>query len=156
LDLYFSIHDLSEENLIISELCPQLDDWKQVEPISEWESAFLASHFFELDSSFLHEVPISILLQILSNDSIQLEKEDLLYELIQNQFESKPEWSELLCHIRFGFLSTESIDHFISWSHDHFCAFEGFFCLDLWISLHRRFSQSFAAKPAHERCHSHC
>jgi hypothetical protein len=89
--------------------------------------------------------------QILSNPSLQLENEDLLYELIQDQLDSRTEWSELLCHIRFGFLSTKSVEHFISWSHDHFCEFEELFCLDLWIALCRRLSRSVATKPAHER-----
>jgi hypothetical protein len=76
-----------------------------------------------------------------------------LYELIQNQLESKFEWSELLCHIQFEFLSVKSIEHFISWSRDHFCEFEVFFCLDLWIALCRRLSQSVDAKPEHGRYH---
>jgi hypothetical protein len=152
-ELYFSVHELSEENFIISEFCQQFDDWKQIECLSERAAAFLASHFFELDSSFLRELPISALSQILSNPSLQLESEDLLYKLIQNQLELKPEWSELLCHIRFDLLSTKSIEHFISWSLDHFCEFQEFFCLDLWTALCRYLSQAVAAKLAHERYH---
>jgi hypothetical protein len=48
----------------------------------------------------------------------------------------------------------KSIEHFISWSHDHFCEFAEFFCLDLWIALCERLSQSVNAKPAHERYRS--
>jgi hypothetical protein len=42
-ELSFSFHDLSEDNLIISEFCQQFDDWKQIEFLSERAAAFLAS-----------------------------------------------------------------------------------------------------------------
>jgi hypothetical protein len=66
-----------------------------------------------------------------------------------------PEWSGLLLYIRFEFLSTKSIEHFISWSRVYCCEFEESFCPELWIALCRRLSQSIDAKPLRERYHCH-
>jgi hypothetical protein len=59
-----------------------------MESLSERPAAFLALTFSELDSSFLHGLPISIPSDILSNDFFQLENEGLYIELIQNAFAS--------------------------------------------------------------------
>jgi hypothetical protein len=57
-ELYFLIHDLFEDNVIISDFCQKIQASKQIESFSKQAISILASHFFELDSSFIENLPI--------------------------------------------------------------------------------------------------
>jgi hypothetical protein len=96
----------------------------------------------ELDSSFIENLPICTLSSILSNEHLRLASEDYLYNMIRSRCGLNDEWFQLLCHVRFEYLSKNSIESFISLSENHFNAFLRSFCLEVWQSICIRLSQS--------------
>jgi hypothetical protein len=81
---------------------------------------FIASHFHEIDQSFLRRLPISTLGRILSHDSLRIKSEDSLHDFVSSCFEACAESISLFSHVRFEYLSCDCIQRFILWSFDHF------------------------------------
>jgi hypothetical protein len=129
------LHDVFDENLSISKFCKEFEDCEMTDDFPERAIEFLSSQFFEIDSSFLKGLPISILIRILSNSSLKVETEDSLYKMIRSQNESNFHFRELFSFVRFEFLSIESIQDFILWRCDNFESFEQFFSLNVWIAI---------------------
>jgi hypothetical protein len=150
-ELYLSVADCFETTLTVSQICEEFGTSMNLEYLPERAIEFFASHFVEFDSSFIENLPICTLSSILSNEHLELESEDCLYEFIRSHCEMNTEWFTLLCHIRFEFLSKTSIERFISWSHDDFSDFMGSFCFDLWRSLCFRLSQSVESTQSTNR-----
>jgi hypothetical protein len=152
--LYFSVQDCFEQNLSVSEFCKEFGESGDLEHLSERGIEFLASHSFELDSSFIDGLSICTLSEIVSNEKLQLENEDCLYEMIRSHLELKSEMLTLLCHIQFEFLSKKSIENFVLWSQNHFNEFMTSFCFDLWTTICGRLSQSIEMNTTNDRHHS--
>jgi hypothetical protein len=141
-ELYLSVADCFETKLAVSQFCEEFGTSKSLEYLPERAIESHASQFVKCDSSLIENLPICTLSSILSNQDLQIESEDCLYEFIRSRCELNTEWFTLFCHIRFEFLSRTSIECFISWSQDHFNDFMKSFCFDLWRSLCFRLSQS--------------
>jgi hypothetical protein len=109
-ELYFSVIEKLNKNLKASDFIAEFPDLELIDPGSEQVVDFLASHFFEFDSSALREVPISTLSAILSHPSLQLENEDALYDLIRSHSDSTAALSELLGFVRIDFLTEQSLE----------------------------------------------
>jgi hypothetical protein len=137
--------------LSISEFWKQFVDCEISDNFPDRAIEFLSSHFYEIDSSFLNGLPISIIVRIVSNPSIQIESEDSLLQMIRCQLETHSDFHELLSFVRFEFVSVESIKDFISWSFEYFECFETFLSLSLWTAICGRLCLSVDAKPQSER-----
>jgi hypothetical protein len=68
--------------VVVSAFCHQFQASEDIECLSERAVSFLASHFFERGSSFIEGLPISTLSAILSHESLQLDNEHFVYEMI--------------------------------------------------------------------------
>jgi hypothetical protein len=150
-ELYFCLYDMINDNVPICTFCKEFGDCEMFENLPDRAIEFISSHFFEIESSFIDIFSISNLSQILSHPSLQLSNEDSLYTLIRNHFESNPHYIELLCYIRFEFLSIDSIQNFISWSCEHFNEFEDSFSQELWTSICGRLCLSISSKCVERR-----
>jgi hypothetical protein len=129
------LHDVFDENLSISKFCKEFEDCEMTDDFPERAIEFLSSHFFEIDSSFLNGLPISILIRILSNSSLKVETEDSLYQMFHSQNESNIHSGEGFLFVRFELLSIESIQDFISWSCDNCQSFQQLLSLNVWIAI---------------------
>jgi hypothetical protein len=145
-ELYFGLHSVFNKDLNISTFCREFGDCEMNEDFPDRGIEFVSSHFYEIDSSFLNEFPISILIRILSNSSLQIESEDSLYKMIRCQIESKSSFIESFSFIRFEYLSIDSIKDFISWSCEYFEQFEQFFSIDVWTAICNRLCSSVYVK----------
>jgi hypothetical protein len=137
-ELYFTINEefAKKENILkcMEELLEsELLDYI---PNSDPSIDFLASHFFEIDSSLLTKFPVSLLTRIVSNHSLRIESEDSLYEIIHSRMESDPNSIYLLEYLRFEFVTCESMTNVILWSFDHFEQIA--ISLSVWEALSRR------------------
>jgi hypothetical protein len=122
-ELYFSLYDHFDGNVAVSTFCDIFKPSEIGDFISERAVNYLASHFFELDVSFVNDLPITILEEIVSNSSLTLVSEDRLYDIISSNFEKGVEFVALLEHVQFEFLSIHRFRSFVQWSCDHFEAF---------------------------------
>jgi hypothetical protein len=68
------------------------------------EVEFCSSHFFELETSKLHEMPFEVICAIISHPSLKLRDEDSLYEFIKSLVVNESRYSILFENIRFGYL----------------------------------------------------
>jgi hypothetical protein len=77
------------------------------------ETKFCSSHFFKLETSKLHEMSFEIICAIISHPFLKLRDEDLLYEFIKSLVIDESRYLNLFEHVRFGYLSCESMCSFI-------------------------------------------
>jgi hypothetical protein len=75
---------------------------------------FLASQFYTFNTTDLKTIPLAVLYDILSHDSLVIESEDWLYSYITCHLSTDPEYWELLQFIQFEYLSVQSIVDFDS------------------------------------------
>jgi hypothetical protein len=66
---------------------------------------FVASHFFEIERSLLVRLPRTIIIQILSSESLRIDSEDSLYEFTRERVGNDINDFELLEFIQFEYLS---------------------------------------------------
>jgi hypothetical protein len=144
-ELYFAIDSDSPDHALISTFWDQLPGMEVVDYIPHRWIDYIASHFFELDSSLLKQIPVSILGGVLSNQSLRIWSEDSLYDLLRSRFDCDSNSLELLQYIRFDFLTCESMLNFISWSSDNFDKID--FSISLWGALCRRLSFGISVFP---------
>jgi hypothetical protein len=152
-ELYFRLYEVFNENLSVSKFYKEFKDYEMTDDFPEQGIGFLSSHFYEIDSSFLNGLPISIIIRILSNSSLRLKTEDSLYKMIRSEIERNSEFIELFSFVRFEFLSVELIGNFISWSCEHFEILEQFFTQSLWTAISCRLCLSVNIKCPPERYH---
>jgi hypothetical protein len=139
-ELYFGIHNLLHENLTMATFCEQFNSSGIGEFFSDTAIEFLAVHFFEIEASFLSHLPASVLSQMLVHPSLVVVNEDWLYDLLSSQFDSSPDYIELLEHLRFEFMTKSGIEKFVLWTYEHFDDIE--FTYSLWEAITKRLSQS--------------
>jgi hypothetical protein len=113
----------------------------------ESEVVFCSSHLFELDLSQLCELPYEVFCSIISHKSLQLRDEDSLYELIKSQFCLDSRYSHLFEHIRFEYVSDESILSFIGLINTSF----DILTFTIWEALSHRLSLSVSPTLPNDR-----
>jgi hypothetical protein len=104
----------------------------------------------EIDKSTICSLPFEIFYGIVSNSSIQLKDEDSFYEMIRDCFDRDSDYFSLFEHVRYEYLSTESINSFICLINDSF----DFLNFPIWKSLSRRLSLSVSISFPSELFHS--
>jgi hypothetical protein len=119
-ELYFSIVNYFEGDLSVSNIYERFGRAEFFDFFSDKTIEFIAFHFWELDSSFVKDFPISTLSRVFAHRSLRIESEDSLYDLISSHFNSDSNYFHLLEFVRFEFLSVDRIAHFLSWTNDHF------------------------------------
>jgi hypothetical protein len=132
---YFVLCEVLNKNVKVCEFCKEFGDCEVNKDFPDREIEFVWSDCCEIDSSFLNGLPISILIRILSNSSLQIKSENSLYKMIHCQIELKSGFMELSSFIRFESLSIDSIEDFISWNCESFDRFEQFFSVDVWSAI---------------------
>lgn len=81
---------------------------------TEAEISYLASEFHDLDSSFVAQLTVDELDQVLNSPSLKLKSEDQLLEIILSLVtERGKEYSTLFRHIQFQFLEPANLDRFL-------------------------------------------
>jgi hypothetical protein len=124
LELYWLLSDKIDDRTTVSSFCDRFHDFRFFESglISEEVISFIASHFHEIEESFLIGLPISTLALVLSQDSLRLWSEDSLYDFVLSLLGrlSRADSGVLLEHIRYEYLSETKIGEFVGWSFEHF------------------------------------
>jgi hypothetical protein len=100
-ELYWQIQGDFSDSVTFQSFCSTVENLNWIDFASPQVISFIASHFFEMDRSFLSRLPISTLSLILSQDSLRIESEDSLYEFVISACDCCAESSSLLDLIRF-------------------------------------------------------
>jgi hypothetical protein len=152
-ELYFAIHGLLQTNATVSSFIEDLKDWSYGENFSAQMIEFLAVHFFEIGLSFLSDLPVSVLSQVLHHTALTLKSEDYLLEFIFSGIESRPRFVELLELVEFEFLTKSAIGKFVAWTVDHFDELE--ITNALWRAITKRLSRTAnSGQAVSSRCQS--
>ena len=107
-NLIQSGEELSREN------CVSMLRKKQVMGLDTTnEITYIASNFLELQISVIELLTVSELEQILVHDSLQLDSENALFEMILQLSSRNDEYSSLLRYIRFEFMDSEHVASFM-------------------------------------------
>jgi hypothetical protein len=112
-ELYEQINGAIEGELTISTVIDRLRFLHRIESNYEKELSFISSHFSEIHKSTICSLPFEIFYAVVSNSSIQLKDEDSFYETVRDCFDRDSRYFPLFEHIRYEYLSAESIDSFI-------------------------------------------
>jgi hypothetical protein len=148
-ELYFALYDHFAETVSVSTFCAQFGNPVSAECFSDLALDCLASHFYELPSDFLHGLPLSAVVSILSNHCLKIRDEDSLLGFILDHLETKSEHSELLEFVRLEYLTPAGIGHFIKWTSEHF---EGLkLTISLWTRITKRLSLSVTPEQVNDR-----
>jgi hypothetical protein len=121
--------ELNESNVLERLTCGEL-----IGHLCETEQKFAASHFFSLDQSSICELSVSILLAILHNESLKVETEDCLYEIISSLISRDPCYSILLECVEYEYLSRDVIESFVNVISESF----EYLTIDVWHRLRSR------------------
>jgi hypothetical protein len=108
-ELYWLLNDPAKDGATVSEFCERFCESAFPETATTQSIEFIASHFFEMDQSFLAALPLSTLDRVLSDAGVLLESEDHLCEIVlmrlKTESESESESGSasvgLLGHVRF-------------------------------------------------------
>jgi hypothetical protein len=96
---------------------------------------FVASHFFEIERLLLVKFPRTIIIQILSSESLRIESEDSLYEFTREGIEKDCNDFEMLEFIQFEYLSCGKMSDFIEWSCESHEVFRDLFSMRIWRAI---------------------
>jgi hypothetical protein len=137
-ELYEQIVGKFEEDLTILNVIDRIQFLFSANESCDREIEFCSSHFYELDLTAAFSLPFEIISSIISNDSIRLKDEESLYDLITSRQSEDSRFSSLLEHVRFEYLSSESMQSFIKLINDSFDRLT----FPIWRSLCHRLSLS--------------
>ena len=107
-DFRFSNEEISVENCVSrlhTKGCIGLDDSDEIE--------FIASRFFELDGSIVRSLNVCDLERVLQCDSLRLENENGLFDLLSELSLNDEEYYSLFRYIRFEFMDSEHASAFM-------------------------------------------
>jgi hypothetical protein len=97
----------------------------------ELEIEFCSSHFYEIARTLIFSIPIDVISNILSNESLRLKNEETLFEIISSQQHEDSRFFSLFEYVRFEYLSTNAIESFIEMINESF----DFLTFPIWRSL---------------------
>jgi hypothetical protein len=135
-ELYECLFGRFKDELTISNVADRIRFLHEIHENYESELSFYSSHFFEIDCSFIFSLPIEVFSGIVSNISLRLKDEDSLYSMIYDCFVRDSCYFALFEHIRYEYLSTETMKSFICLIEKSF----DFLSFPIWRSLSRRLS----------------
>jgi hypothetical protein len=117
----------------------------------EREIEFCSSHFYEIDLKSIFSMSIELISNIISKESLQLKDEESLYEIISSKSKENEDsqFLSLFGFVRFEYLSTKSIESFISLINSSF----DFLTFPIWRSLCHRLSLSVSIDFSNPRFH---
>jgi hypothetical protein len=148
-DIYWLVRADFPDEMNCSSFCSDFADLHGFDCPADRVISFIASHFCEIDESFLIRLPISTLKRVLSHDSLRIKSEDSLYAFVISVLNLCAESVSLLEQIRFEYLSSDAMDSFVLWSFDHFDQiYESF---SLWKAICVRLSLTVSDGPANPR-----
>jgi hypothetical protein len=100
--------DINPENV-----CDRLKKLEQLNCFCDDEIAFAASHFKNIDSTSIEKLSVSLLFQILKHDSLRIENEDWLFDIVLSLISKDQDYCSRLELIGYEYLSKSSIESFI-------------------------------------------
>lgn len=106
--------DKDNPELSIDNVIDRLKSKKYENRSYEKEINFISSHFYEIDENSLLNLEYDDLSLILSNDSIQPQSEDSLFDFICLLFKQDESYFGLFENVEFAYLSNEKIQQFVS------------------------------------------
>jgi hypothetical protein len=109
-NLYISLLEHFESGFIYS----QLHDSMALDLLGEDMIGRVSSDFYRLRESQLSAIPVFVLFHILSHHLLMISNEDTLFFYIISHLCSDRGCFDLLQFVRFDYLSTECISHFLS------------------------------------------
>jgi hypothetical protein len=118
-----------EENIetCISRLCSIVERGL----LAAKDVSYLAPHFHELSKSDFCRLNLDDARQIVSDSSLKLANEDQLFDFISSRVSESSEFFGLFEFVRFEYLSSESIDRFVTLSED----FYEFLNVSIWLQV---------------------
>jgi hypothetical protein len=87
----------SDEN--VTSFCCEIENLMVFDCVRDRVISFIASHFFEMEQSFLIGLPISTFERVLSHDSLQIKGEDSFFHFLISHFEVSHDSISLLGQI---------------------------------------------------------
>jgi hypothetical protein len=120
LELYQTLVKQFEPNLTVSNVFQRIEDAEAFGFPFDDLILFCASNFFQIQREFVGKVSLQTLYQVLSHPSLQLGSEDQLYQIIASRFESSFEYFSLIEFVRFEYLNTSNMNHFVGFARAHF------------------------------------
>jgi hypothetical protein len=134
IEFYEQLFQEFEGEITTQNVCDRLKDLYGLNCLCECEIAFAASHFVDLNSAAISSLNVSLLLQILKQDSLQIQSEDWLFEFILKEISKDPTFCLLLEFVGYEYLSKSSIESFIDLISESF----EFLTISIWQSLRSR------------------
>jgi hypothetical protein len=129
---------ISDSDLTIFNVVDRIKFLSSMNESCEREIEFCSSHFSEIDLTSIFSIPFEILSNIISKESLQLNDEESLYEIISSKQNEDSRFFSLFEYVRFEYLSTKSMESFIELMKESF----DFLTFPVWRSLCHRLSLS--------------
>jgi hypothetical protein len=142
-EIYWLIDEYFDDEMKVSTFCSTFDELIGFDFAPDRVIFFIASHFNEIDKSFLTRLPISTLERILSHESLRIISEDSLYDFVNSCIEICANSICLLAYLHFEYLSCDKIHNFLSWSYEHFDLIQDNF--SIWKAITVRLALSVSA-----------
>jgi hypothetical protein len=146
-ELYEQIFGSFENDLTTLNVLDRLEFLFSADESCEREIEFCSFHFYELDSTAIFSMGFEIVSSIISNSLIRLKDEESLYELIVSHQSHDSRFFSLFAHIRFEYLSSDSMRSFIQTMTESF----DFLTFPIWCSLCHRLSLSVSINSSCDR-----
>jgi hypothetical protein len=148
-ELYECICPSASSSLTMSSAVDRISFFARMRGNISNEVSFIASHFHELNdpSDSLRSLPFSAIYEILSDNSLKIKSEDLLYDFILSRAEDDCEYSGLLEQIRFEYLSAPKFNEFLNLISQSF----EYMNHSVWSSLRSRLSFPVSPETSNDR-----
>jgi hypothetical protein len=146
-ELYEQLFDPIDSDLTIFNVLDRIHILTSINESCEREIEFCSSHFSEIDLPSIFSIPIELISNILSNESLELKDEESLYDIISSKQNEDSRFFSLFEFVRFEYLSTKSIQSFIDLINESF----DFLTFSIWRSLCHRLSSSVLTDFSNDR-----
>jgi hypothetical protein len=130
-ELYEQIFVKFESELTIFNVVDRVKILISMNESCERETEFCSSHFSEIDLTSLFSMPIDIISNIISKQSLQLQDEKSLYDIISSKQKEDSRFFSLFEYVRFDYLPSTSMKSFIELINESF----DFLTFPIWRSL---------------------
>jgi hypothetical protein len=111
-EFYEQVFEKFEIEINPQNICDRLKHLEKLNCFCENEIAFAASHFTNIDSTSIDKLSVSLLFEILKHDSLIIQSEDWLFDIVLSLILKDKDYCSLLELIGYEYLSKSSIESF--------------------------------------------